>query len=237
MTSIFPEIFAPPSIAMKGRFGSESACPRYSSSFAISKPATAGRSTCATPTVEACARCAAPKASLTIQVAELSPGRAIGVRRCSLPRQEARILEQQNIPGCQGVCRLHRLVRVRRLEEAHRGTEQLRQPRRGRIERILGIRLALGAAQVRYQHNGRTKLAQQLDRGQRRTDSSVVRDAALGVERDVEVDADECALATDFARREVPHRPLACQLTQPRRSLSSPVAFGARAPRRTPRRG
>ena len=50
--------------ATNGRFGFSSAPPRETISFSISRPATAG-SRCATPSVEACARWAVPKASLT----------------------------------------------------------------------------------------------------------------------------------------------------------------------------
>ncbi len=63
--SIFPEILAPPITATNGRFGLVSAWPRYSSSFSMRNPETAGFSNCATPAVLACARCAEPNASFT----------------------------------------------------------------------------------------------------------------------------------------------------------------------------
>ena len=63
-TASLSDTFAPPNTAANGRAGDSNAAPSICSSRAISSPATAGR--CAvTPTVEACARCAAPKASLT----------------------------------------------------------------------------------------------------------------------------------------------------------------------------
>jgi hypothetical protein len=63
ITSILPEIFAPPMMATRGRLGSSTAGPRKSSSFFIRYPAArCGR---LTPTMELWARCAAPKASLT----------------------------------------------------------------------------------------------------------------------------------------------------------------------------
>src|ERR1700752_1077525 len=65
ITSIFPEIFAPPSTAMNGRLGLSSSCPRYSSSFSIRNPATAGLSRWATASVDECARWAEPNASFT----------------------------------------------------------------------------------------------------------------------------------------------------------------------------
>ena len=57
-------IFAPPMSAARGRSGSFRALSIIFISFSISKPATAGRYF-ATPTVEACALWAVPKASLT----------------------------------------------------------------------------------------------------------------------------------------------------------------------------
>src|SRR2546425_1129073 len=65
ITSILPEILAPPSTATKGCLGSLSSLPRYCSSFSIKKPATAGLRRCATASVDACARCAEPNASFT----------------------------------------------------------------------------------------------------------------------------------------------------------------------------
>jgi hypothetical protein len=65
MTGILSDTFAPPRMATNGRSGSSSTRPRYSSSFSIRSPA-ADFSTCfVIPAVEACARCAVPKASLT----------------------------------------------------------------------------------------------------------------------------------------------------------------------------
>ena len=59
-----PVAFAPPTIATTGRYGCPSALPSASSSACISRPASAGRRW-ATPSVEAWARWAAEKASLT----------------------------------------------------------------------------------------------------------------------------------------------------------------------------
>ena len=64
MTPILSDTLAPPSSTTKGRAGSASSRPRISSSRAMSRPATPG-STSGTPTVEACARWAVPKASFT----------------------------------------------------------------------------------------------------------------------------------------------------------------------------
>src|SRR6266566_1555017 len=56
MTSILPEILAPPNTATKGCLGLLSSWPRYVSSFSIRKPATAGLRRWATASVDAWAR-------------------------------------------------------------------------------------------------------------------------------------------------------------------------------------
>ena len=63
-TLILSLTLAPPMIAANGRSGLVTILPRLASSFSIRSPAYAGRSF-AMPTVEACARCAVPKASFT----------------------------------------------------------------------------------------------------------------------------------------------------------------------------
>ena len=69
MTAILSDTLAPPRTATKGRSGSSSASPRKRISRSRSSPATASpplaRIACASPAVEACARCAVPKASFT----------------------------------------------------------------------------------------------------------------------------------------------------------------------------
>src|SRR5579885_2995429 len=64
-TPILLETFAPPRTATNGRAGSASKAPRWRSSRSIRNPATAGLSSRAMATVEACARWAEPNASLT----------------------------------------------------------------------------------------------------------------------------------------------------------------------------
>ena len=63
-TSILLLIFAPPMTATNGRAGDSSSDVRTRTSLSRSRPAYAG-SRWATPSVEACARCAAPNASFT----------------------------------------------------------------------------------------------------------------------------------------------------------------------------
>ena len=64
MTLILSLTLAPPRMAANGRPGASSSLREASSSRSISRPAYAGR-IFAMPTVEAWARCAVPKASLT----------------------------------------------------------------------------------------------------------------------------------------------------------------------------
>ena len=101
-----------------------------------------------------------------------------------LPREEARVLEDA-----------HPLVR-----------DELGQPLgdgRDRERRVGAFR----APEVRAHRDlGRVALEQQLERRERCADSRVVRDAAV-VERDVEVGADEDALAGDVGGLDGPRQP------------------------------
>ena len=77
--------------------------------------------------------------------------------------------------------------------------EQLAQAVDDRAQRILRIRLALGAAQVRGQNDLGPMLERVFDGGQRGHDAGVVGDGrAVFGERHVEVDADEDALVGQF---------------------------------------
>src|SRR5256712_4716104 len=88
ITSILPEIFAPPSTATNGCFGSRSKSPRYWSSFSIKNPATAGLSRWATASVDACARCAEPNASFTYRSPRAAKVLASSGSFCSSPGQK-----------------------------------------------------------------------------------------------------------------------------------------------------
>jgi hypothetical protein len=65
MTSILSDTFAPPMIATNGRSGDSSAWPRYLSSCSIKRPAAGFSKSRVIASTDACARCAAPNASLT----------------------------------------------------------------------------------------------------------------------------------------------------------------------------
>ena len=64
MTPILSVTLAPPTTATNGRAGDSSSADSVDTSRSSRWPAAAG-SRCATPSVDACARCAAPNASLT----------------------------------------------------------------------------------------------------------------------------------------------------------------------------
>ena len=65
ITSILSETLAPPRMATHGRAGLVVTIPRYFSSFSMSSPAAACGAKWTMPSVEAWARWAVPKASLT----------------------------------------------------------------------------------------------------------------------------------------------------------------------------
>ena len=71
-TLILSETLAPPRMATNGLAGRVSALPRYSTSFWMRKPAAFSFTNLAMPAVEACARCAVPKASFTQTSARLA---------------------------------------------------------------------------------------------------------------------------------------------------------------------
>ena len=80
------------------------------------------------------------------------------------------------------------------LSELDRLPEKLREPRRNRPQRVLRIRFALRPSEVRREDHRRAALERVPDGRQRRPDARVVADGAV-LDRDVEVHADEHALA------------------------------------------
>src|SRR5207245_1402485 len=95
MTSIFPEILAPPSTAINGRFGSRSNSPRYLSSFSMRKPATAGLSRCDRFSRRVCAMGGAERV-VHVDIAEGREGaRELGIV-LFFARPEARVLDERD---------------------------------------------------------------------------------------------------------------------------------------------
>jgi len=114
------------------------------------------------------------------------------VRR--LPGMETQVLEQQDLArsegaGCGLDLRSHTVPR-----RLHGPPEQLREPRRDRRHAQLFDDLALGAAEVRGEDDGAPLAEQVLDGRQRGADACVV-GHATALERYVEVDPHEHALA------------------------------------------
>ena len=176
-TPILSATLAPPSTATNGRSGASSSEPSSSSSRRRSRPAYAG-SRCATPSVEACARCAEPNASLTKRSPCAASSRA-NAGSFAVSRGSKRVFSSSRTRS---------------------SGEQLAEPRLDRRQRERGIG-ALRAAQVGQSTTlGGAALEEELERRQRRADARVVGDAAV-LERHVEVDADEDALARDVGRR------------------------------------
>ena len=130
-----------------------------STSRASSRPAADGR-TRGGPTIDACARCAAPNASLTYT----SPSSLRFVANAGsfvfLARIEAQVLEHHHVARREALGELERRRSRRPRARAPRRAEQLAEPAGDRRERVLRVDLALRPAEVRAQHDRRLALAQ-----------------------------------------------------------------------------
>ena len=117
-------------------------------------------------------------------------------------RMKAQVLEQDDVA-------LHRarLLADAVGREGDRLPEQLGQAIRDRPQAHVRVDLALGSSQVAREHDRRALSERVLDGGQRRLDARVVADDAV-LQRDVEVHADENALALEIQifDREFRHR-------------------------------
>jgi hypothetical protein len=120
-----------------------------------------------------------------------------------LTREKARVLEQQHFTGLQRLCGRHRSLAHGFSEEVHRTRQHLTQPCRHRSQRVLRLRRALGTPEVRQQHHARSTIEQLRDGRQRRRDACVVAHTPLIIERHVEVDTHEGALALQLGGREI----------------------------------
>jgi len=130
-----------------------------------------------------------------VDVAECAKGLAEGGIVLLLTRLEAAVLEQHDL------ARLHRLDDLRHLR-AHQvvrlrylGGYELGQSSRDGVQAELRRLLALRPAEVARQNDLRPCLQEVVDRRQGRPDAAIVSDAPILVQRHVEVDADEDALA------------------------------------------
>ena len=131
-----------------------------------------------------------------------------------LARLEADVLEHHDV-----AVRARRRASARERDRRRRAARRAARPP-GRSENS-GSR-SFGRPRWATQHEPRALLAQLLERRQRRADARVVGDAAVLVQRDVEVDPDEDALALDVEVVERAHAP-APSGRAPRSGSSSPT--------------
>ena len=115
-----------------------------------------------------------------------------------LARVEAQVLEQRDLTAAQIADDLAGAVADRLVGQHDLAAEQLGQAGGHRLERELGLDLAVGPAEVRAEDDAGLALDEVADGRQHRGDARVVGDLAVRLrQRDVEVDADEDALALD----------------------------------------
>ena len=199
MTSILSETFAPPSTATNGRSGElEGAAEVLQLVFHQEargrlrqqlRHALGGR-------VRAVAR---PERVVHVQVGEIRE--LLRERRVVLLLflVEADVLEHDEVValGARRGDRLHGRLADAVLGEGHLALQQRRQVIGHRLQAELGARPALRPPEVRREDHRRAVLQRVRDGGQRRPHPRVVLDAPL-LDRDVEVDADEDALAGEI---------------------------------------
>jgi hypothetical protein len=138
-----------------------------------------------------------PKRVVDVGVGQLGqPGGQLGIV-LGLPRLKADVLQQQHIAAVQPSGELPGPVADRFGRELHHIPDQLGQTRRHGLQREVGV-VALGASQVRDQHQRRAALSQLLDRGQGGPDAGIVGDRSV-VKRDVEVHSHKDPLAVELA--------------------------------------
>ena len=125
----------------------------------------------------------------------IGEGAALGLVLARLTRVEAQVLQHGDVAVGQPRDDLLGGLPDRVAREGDVAAEQLGQAPDDRLERVLLLRRALGAAEVGDDDHLGAGIGQGLDRRDRRADATVVGDVAVRVERHVEVAADEHALA------------------------------------------
>jgi hypothetical protein len=137
-----------------------------------------------------------------------------------LARVEAQVLQQQHLSVLQG--RGGRLSGLTDgvLGEDHRVAEKVTEALGDRREGVLGVRRALGTAEVRAHDHPRAGVTQCDDGRQDRADPAVVADHGLVVlvERDVQVGAQQHAPTRDTLAEQVVESLQSCQPTSLTRS-------------------
>jgi hypothetical protein len=167
------DTFEPATIATSGRFGAPSALPSASSSAAV------GGAECV----------------VDVDVAELGHllRELVGILLFALV--DAAVFEQHQLAG-RDVHAVFNPVRHQR----HVAAEQFGEAPGDRRKRVFRLEFAFsGAAQVRGDHHGRAGVERSLDGRHGGADAGVFGDVALIVLRNVQVGADEHALAGQLA--------------------------------------
>jgi hypothetical protein len=162
-------------MATNGRLGFASAPPRYSSSFSIRKPATAGRTNSATPAVLAWARWAAPKASLTYRSPSCASARESAASFFSSPARKRVFSRRSSSPSAS--CRVASTaasVCVSPRKRTVRAGSSSRSRRATGSSEYFASGAPLGPAEVRAEHDARALAEQVLDRRERGADARVV---------------------------------------------------------------
>jgi hypothetical protein len=114
-----------------------------------------------------------------------------GVLAC-LPGVEADVLENQDVPGLQGIHGLGSSGSARGTDEGRWPVEQLAQPRGDRSKRQLVSLLPLGPSEMCRNHDSRASVDQRRESRKAGTDTAVVGDLPVRL-RDVEIAPDENA--------------------------------------------
>ena len=168
----------------------------------------------ATPAVEACARCAAPKASFTKRsvIDAHSPARAGSF--LVLPRQKANVFEEESLSLPERFDRLPGPRPDRLREEGHVTPEERREPSRDGPKGERLVREAGRAAEVRQHGDAGPALEKKFDRGERSAQARILGDRSIPVAGKIEVgpqedpaspsDGQEGALRATFSSRRSP---------------------------------
>ena len=140
---------------------------------------------------------------------------------------EAEVLEEQHLAGAEALDGVLRPDAERVAGDRHVAAEQLGQALPDRPEPEAVLDLAVGAAEVAGEDDRAPAWSSALIVGMRGPDARVVGDLAVG-QRDVEVDADEDALArdVDVADGELVHRP--AQAATGRRAATNAIRSATR---------
>ena len=151
-----------------------------------------------------------PEGVVDVQVGEgrepVGEAPPLGVVLARLAGREADVLEQHDPVGLGRPHRLRGRLPHDVLGEAHRRAEQLLEPLADRRQAVRRVGLALRTAEVRDDDRRSAPVEQVAQQRDARADAAVVTDPSV-LERDVQVAADEDALALDVEVLREAHRP------------------------------